>query len=97
MDLDMSKVAPYRRNGVKLGEKEGESEPGAPLNVADTRSRYCWNTHILQPFNKNLIAQEFILPVICGYFQSIILEIKDRVIHTGIISRRYLHLIQVEI
>lgn len=91
----MSKVAPYRRNHVKLAE-EG-AEPGAPLSVAETRNRYCWNTHILQPLNKNLIAQEFIIPIICGYFQSMILELKDRVIHTGIISRRYSPFIQVEI
>lgn len=56
--------------------------------MPDIRERYAWNTHILQQVNKGLVAQEFILPVICGYFEARVIELQHRTFHIGVISRR---------
>ncbi len=76
----------YRKSKLRPFEKMNDRE--APPTILETRERYAWNTHILQKINKNLAAQEFILPIICGYFQSQIIEIKEKQMHVGIISRR---------
>lgn len=75
----------FRRSSLKkLSSKEPDSSP----NVLDTRDRFVWNTHILQTLNKSHTAQELILPVLCGYFESQVLEIQNKQLHLGIISRR---------
>lgn len=38
--------------------------------------------------NKGLIAQEFVLPILCGFFESQVLEVQNKIVHIGIISRR---------
>lgn len=82
----MSRVNTYRKDKLKPASTAKGSE--VPPSILDTRERYTWNTHILQALNKGLIAQEFILPVLCGYFESKVIEIKNKIVHTGIISRR---------
>lgn len=84
--VDLSKVNTYRKSKLKAFDKM--KDPEAPASVLETRERYCWNTHILQDAIKILSPQEFILPVICGYFESKVLNINDRQVHMAIISRR---------
>jgi len=62
---------------------------------SDTRSfilpiedRYAWNTHLMQPFNKSIVGQEFILPLICGYFTTEILKLGGKTFTLGVLSRR---------
>jgi SacI homology domain len=79
-------VNPYRKGCLRPFEKI--TDPDAPPTPLDPREIYVWNTHNLQEFNKGLTAQEFILPVICGYFESKVLVLGDKTLHFGIISRR---------
>jgi hypothetical protein len=86
MKIDLSQVNPYRKS--KLKPFDNKKDPDAPPSVMDIRERYAWNTHILQQINKGLVAQEFILPVICGYFEAKVIELQNKVFHVGILSRR---------
>ena len=86
MNLDTSEMGQYRRS--KLKPFEQNRDPEAPPSILEIRERYCWNTHIMQVVNKGLMAQEFILPLVCGYFESRVVEVKDKIFHVGILSRR---------
>ena len=79
-------MAPYRR--AKLRPFDKAADPEAPPSILETRERYAWNTHILQTMNKGIMAQEFILPLVCGYFESRVIELKDKTFHMGVLSRR---------
>lgn len=82
----MSQVNSYRQS--KLKPANSKKNQDIPPSVLDTRERYTWNTHILQQVNKSLIAQEFILPVLVGFFESKVIEIQNKMVHVGVISRR---------
>lgn len=84
--VDTADMAPYRRSKLRPFDKA--ADPEAPPSVLETRERYAWNTHILQTLNKSVMAQEFILPLVCGYFESRVIDLKDQTFHMGIISRR---------
>lgn len=86
MKIDLSQVNSYRKSKLKPFDSQKDAE--APPSVVDIRERYTWNTHLLQQLNKGLVAQEFILPVICGYFESKVIELQNKTFHMGILSRR---------
>ena len=86
MKVDTSQVNSYRKS--KLKPFDNKKDLDAPPTVLDTRDRYAWNTHIIQQMNKCLVAQEFILPLICGYFEAQVVEIQNKTFHIGILSRR---------
>lgn len=86
MKVDLSQVNSYRKS--KFRAFDNKKDPDAPPSVLDIRERYAWNTHILQQMNKSLVAQEFILPLICGYFEAKVIELQNRTFNVGVISRR---------
>lgn len=69
----------YKKTNLELADE--------PFTIP-IRERYSWNTHLLQPFLKYVIGQEFILPIICGFFRVEKVQISGRIIKTGILSRR---------
>lgn len=83
-DRDSMFKNPKANNNYGVYNSTGIDEP---FNLP-VRSRYCWNTHLLQPLLKFVIGQEFILPAICGFFRNEKIKISDRIIKIGILSRR---------
>lgn len=73
------------KNAPKIFDLEDEEDlPFAcRINV-----KFAWNCHLLQPLIKSIIGQEFIMPIICGFYDCQRMEINDQEFYFGILSRR---------
>lgn len=54
----------------------------------DINDRFAWNTFALQPLIQLNICRELIIPIICGGFKLRVIELDNRFLHIGVISRR---------
>lgn len=81
-----SRSIPAIKAEGNFGAFENDTQLGSSPQI---RTRFAWNTHILNPLNKMLTGQEFIMPIICGYFQSRSVKIDGgKVLQIGVLSRR---------
>lgn len=50
--------------------------------------RFVWNTHLLHPALKTCRSYEFLMPIICGFVDQQTIDIQERHVSFGVISRR---------